>query len=206
MDLQEIQPLPDLLAFHEPYAAVGVLINEMVVLQRETTARHAAYPRLRVKLNGVLLAGRIHKTQGLVLSLYDIQENISPFWRHCIIQCDGGISAHQGSMSPPPMMTTAIPRGRAMISIPRRRTMGMMTAASALVRGTRMRMRMMIVAAGNHPAHCKKGDSSGELLWVLQRKHTNPSCFPNQPVPLGCIIPEGNWRILSTRLNYHKNK
>ena len=62
-----------LLPLHEPYAAAGVLVNEMAVLSKgETAARDIACARLRVKLNGILLSGGVDEKQGLVFTLYNV--------------------------------------------------------------------------------------------------------------------------------------
>ena len=71
-----------LLPHYEPYAAAGVLINEIaVVTQGEVAACDIADARICVKLNGILLSGGIDETQGVVVSLYDVQGNLGSF-RH----------------------------------------------------------------------------------------------------------------------------
>ena len=185
---------------------MGVLVYELAVItQGKTAARDIARARIRVELDGILISGGIDEMQGLVRSLHDVQGNLSPLGHHCVVQCNGGIIAHQGRMSPPIMTMIAIPMTRTMVAIPRRRAMTMTVAAVPLVRGTRMWMMMMvIVAAGEQPAHCEKGNGSGEFLPSLQRKHVNPSCLLNQPNPFDCIIPKGDWKKLNGRLKYHK--
>ena len=188
---------------------MSVLVNELAVItQGKAAARDIARARIRVKLDGILISGGIDEMQGLVRSLHDVQGNLSPLGHHCVVQRNGGIIAHQGRMSPPLMTMIAIPMMRTMVAIPRRRAMTMTVvprtvAAVSLVRGTRMGM-MVIVAAGEQPAHCEKSDDSGEFLPSLQCKHVNPSCLLNQPNPFDCIIPKGDWKKLSGRLKYHK--
>ena len=80
-------------------------------------------------------------------------------------------------------------------------------AAMAFMRRTRVMGRrtvMTVVAAGEQSAHCEKGDSSYKLLSILPCEHVNPSCLLNQPILLGCIIPKGNWKMLSAGLKCHK--
>jgi hypothetical protein len=95
-------------------------------------------------------------------------------------------------------MTSCIPRGRAMAVM----LVPAMVLMTAIVRGIWMRMVMTIVsvAAGSHSAHCEKGDSSGKLLMVLQRKQTLYPCHLNQPLSFGCIISQENWKMLRARL------
>lgn len=195
-----------LLPHHEPYAAMGVLVYELAVItQGKTAARDITRARIRVELDGILISGGIDEMQGLVRSLHDVQGNLSSLGHHCVVQCNGGIIAHQGRMSPPIMTMIAIPMTRTMVAIPRRRAMTMTVAAVPLVRGTRMWMMMMvIVAAGEQPAHCEKGNGSGEFLPSFQCKHLNPSCLLNRQNPFGCIIPKGDWKKLNGRLKYHK--
>ena len=99
------------------------------------------------------------------------------------------------------------------MAIPRRRAMTVMirpvvAAAMTLVRRPRWMMGrrtvMAVVAAGKQSAHCEKGDSSCKLLSILPCEHVNPSCLLNQPILLGCIIPKGNWKMLSAGLKCHK--
>lgn len=162
-----------LLPFHEPDAAFCVLVNEEAVLaQGEAAARDVARARLRVELDGVLLAGGVDEMQGLVLFLHDVQGNRSPFWRHCVVQGAGVISAHQGSVSPALMAMVPAVWSLMMIFIFRWRTMAVLSVSVTVavvrivsrwramavmilmpifVRGARMRMGVMvgvIVAAG----------------------------------------------------------
>ena len=83
-----------LLTHHEPYAAAGVLVNEIAVVpQGEAAARDAAGACFRVELDGILFPGGIDETQGFILSLYDAEGNLGPLGHHGVVQREGGIGA-----------------------------------------------------------------------------------------------------------------
>ena len=200
-----------LLPHYEPYAAAGVLINEIAVFARgEAAARDIADARFRVKLDGILLPSGIDETQGVVVSLYDVQGNLGSFRHEGVVQSERCIGADQGRVSPVSVMLAAVPRGRAMGMLP------VMVAVTRLVGGMmrlrmRFRMRMWVMtvvivfcAAGEHTAYCEKGDGCGEFLPILPCEHINPSCRLARPVPFVCIIPKGHWRMLRARLKWHK--
>ena len=109
-----------LFLFYEPYAAFGVRIDEKAVFaQGQAAARDVACARFSVKLDRILLPGRIDEAQGFVFCFHDVQRNRGSYRRHRVVQRAGGIEADQGRFVPTAVMV-GVSVGTAMTTVMRR--------------------------------------------------------------------------------------